>query len=226
MTICIIPARSGSKRIKNKNIKIFFGKPLIYYSIKLAIKSKIFDQIIVSTDSEKIKKIALKFGASVPFLRSKKNSDDNTPINDVLLEVIKKLNIKDQYIFCIYPTAPLLKVNHLKIAYKKINNKYDQIVAITKYTSPIQRALKKTKKNMLKFLYPKFKFYRSQDLENMYYDSGTFAVYKCSKLFNYRKNQNLKIGYVEIDKYSSVDINNQDDLNFAKKLYRIINDVK
>ena len=83
----------------------------------------------------------------------------------------------------------LLKVNHIKIAYKKIN-KYDQIVAITKYISPIQRALKT--KNMLKFLYPKFKFYRSQDLENMYYDSGTFAVYKCSKLFNYRKNKKFK----------------------------------
>ena len=72
MITCIIPARSGSKRIKNKNIKKFFGKPLIYYSIKLALKNKKFNKVIVSTDSKKIARIAKKLGASVPFLRSKK----------------------------------------------------------------------------------------------------------------------------------------------------------
>ena len=74
MITCIIPARSGSKRIKNKNLKIFFGQPLIYYSIKLALKSKIFSDVIVSTDSKRIARIAKKLGASVPFFRSKKNS--------------------------------------------------------------------------------------------------------------------------------------------------------
>ena len=68
MNIAIIPARAGSKRIKNKNIKSFFGKPLIFYSIKLALKSKLFDKVIVSTDSKKIAKIAKTFGAEVPFL--------------------------------------------------------------------------------------------------------------------------------------------------------------
>ena len=67
MNIAIIPARSGSKRIKNKNIKLFCGKPIIYYSINEAKKSKIFQKIIVSTDSEKIKKISEKYGAEVPF---------------------------------------------------------------------------------------------------------------------------------------------------------------
>ena len=69
--ICIIPARSGSKRIKNKNIKLFFGKPIIYYSIKAAIKSKCFSDVFVSTDSIKIKKISEKYGAKVKFLRPK-----------------------------------------------------------------------------------------------------------------------------------------------------------
>ena len=72
MNLCVIPARSGSLRLKNKNIKIFKKKPLIYYSIKTAIDSKLFDKVIVSTNSEKIKKIALKYGAEVPFLRKKK----------------------------------------------------------------------------------------------------------------------------------------------------------
>ena len=69
MTICIIPARSGSKRIKNKNIKNFFGKLLIYYSIKLAINSKIFDQIIVSTELEKNKKNCSKIWCQCAFFK-------------------------------------------------------------------------------------------------------------------------------------------------------------
>ena len=77
MNIAIIPARAGSKRIKNKNIKLFFGKPLIFYSIKLALKSKLFDKVIVSTDSQKIAKIAKSFGADVPFLRPKNISTDS-----------------------------------------------------------------------------------------------------------------------------------------------------
>ena len=145
MTLCIIPARSGSKRIKNKNIKNFFGKPLIYYSINLALKSKIFDQVIVSTDCKKIAKIAKRYGASVPFLRSKKNSDNKTPINKVLLEVIQKLQMKNKFTFCIYPTAPMLGLDDLKKGYKKISNKFDQIVAISKYSSPIQRAYQNNK---------------------------------------------------------------------------------
>ena len=140
--VCIIPARSKSKRIKNKNIKNFFGKPLIYYSIKLALKSKIFNKVIVSTDSQKIANIAKKYGAQVPFLRSKKNSNDKAPIYEVLKETIKKLNIKEKFIFYIYPTAPLLKIKDLKLGLKKISKNFDQIIAISKFTSPIQRAYK------------------------------------------------------------------------------------
>ena len=70
--ICIIPARSGSKRIKNKNLKIFFKKPLIYWTINCALKSKLFKKVIVSTNDKNIAKYARKFGAEVPFLRSKK----------------------------------------------------------------------------------------------------------------------------------------------------------
>ena len=71
--ICIIAARAGSKRIKNKNVVNFFGKPLISYPIRVAIKSRLFEKVVVSTDSLKIAKIAKKYGAEVPFLRKKKN---------------------------------------------------------------------------------------------------------------------------------------------------------
>ena len=76
--ICIIPARKGSKRIKNKNIKIFFGKPIIYYSIRTAINSKLFNEVHVSTDSKKIQKISIKYGAKSESLRERSLSNDKT----------------------------------------------------------------------------------------------------------------------------------------------------
>ena len=101
--IAIIPARSGSKSIKNKNIVNLFGKPLIYYSINVAIKSKYISRVIVSTDSKKIKKIALKYGAEVPFLRPKKYSLDNSKDYEVInhaLKWLKKMKILNQiYLF-------------------------------------------------------------------------------------------------------------------------------
>ena len=221
MNICIIPARSGSKRIKNKNIKKFFGKPLIYYSIKLALKSKIFNQVIVSTDSKRIAKIATELGATVPYLRSKKNSNDRATINDVLKEVILKLRIKEKFVFCIYPTAPLLKVQDLKKGLKKINQRYDQIVAISEYASPIQRAFKKIGKSFVKYIDTKYKFYRSQDLEKTYFDTGTFAIYKTNTILKYKKIKSPKIGYVEIDKYSAIDINDDSDFKYAKLIFNL-----
>ena len=92
MTICIIPARSGSKRIKNKNIKLFDGKPIISYAIQLARSCGLFKRIIVSTDSYSISKIAKKYGAEVPFLRSKKLADDFASTFEVLADCIKRIS--------------------------------------------------------------------------------------------------------------------------------------
>ena len=89
MNIAIIPARAGSERIKKKNIKIFHGKPIIAWSIQEALKSKLFKKVIVSTDSKKIANISKKYGAEVPFLRSKSLSKSTANINDVIFDVLK-----------------------------------------------------------------------------------------------------------------------------------------
>ena len=116
--LAIIPARGGSKRIPRKNIKDFLGKPIISYSIEAAINSGLFDEVMVSTDDNEIAEVALKYGAKVPFLRSIKNSDDYSTTIDVIKEVIREYKIKINIHFengcCIYPTAPLLKIDHLK----------------------------------------------------------------------------------------------------------------
>ena len=117
MRVCLIPAREGSKRLKNKNIKIFFGKPLIAYSISTAIKSNLFDEIYVSTDSIKIANIAKKYGAKIPFLRPKKFSNDYADDRGVINHYLKFANLNKMKIdsLCyLYPTSPLVKISTLK----------------------------------------------------------------------------------------------------------------
>ena len=111
--ICIIPARKGSKRIKNKNFKNFFGKPIIYYSITAAKKSSLFKDIYVSTDSNITKKIAIKFKAKYK-LRAKKLASDNATTFDVLRDFVNNLDIVPDIICCLYPASPFVKSHHLK----------------------------------------------------------------------------------------------------------------
>ena len=120
MNIAIIPARGGSKRIKKKNIKIFFSKPMIYWTIDILKKSKLFKKIYVTTDSSDIRKIAKKYGALVPFLRNSDLADDQTPTLPVIRDAIKRIvvNNKIKNVCCVYPCSPFVTTKDLK----KVNN--------------------------------------------------------------------------------------------------------
>lgn len=132
--IAIIPARCGSKGLKDKNIKLLGGKPLIWYTIRAAIESECFDEIMVSTDSEKYAKIAKDCGASVPFLRSQETSGDHTSSWDVVTEVLKKyheLGKVFDYVMLLQPTSPLRTAEDIKNAFEiVIKNKANSVVGI------------------------------------------------------------------------------------------------
>ena len=116
--IALIPARAGSKRIKNKNLQDINGKPLIYYSINYALNSKIFDKVIVSTNSRKIRSEALKYGAQVPFIRPNKISSDKTSDFEVFKHTLDWLknneNYYPEYIVYLRPTTPFRTKSLLK----------------------------------------------------------------------------------------------------------------
>jgi pseudaminic acid cytidylyltransferase len=177
--IAIIPARGGSKRIKNKNIKSFNRRPIIFWSIKTAIKSKIFNKVIVSTDNLKIKKIAQKYGAEVPFLRPKNISGDYATTRDVIKHAMnfynKNLN-KIEDFCCIYPTSPLLNEKTLIRAFKiyKKNKKKKYVFSAVKFSYPVQRGFSIDNKNQVKPIDKKKFGKRSQDLKNVYHDAGQF----------------------------------------------------
>ena len=204
MNLAIIPARIGSKRIKNKNIKNFEGKPIIYYSILAAKLSGVFDKIIVSTDSLKIASISKKYGADVPFLRSKKLSKDNIGIIEVISKVLKKLKIKPNLstkVCCIYPTAPMLNKNFLIKGYKQLTQNYDYVLSVKREDSRILRGFYINKKTIIP-INKKTKNIRSQNLKNLYLDAGQFCWGFAKSWLSNKGCHELKSTFIDIpDKY-------------------------
>lgn len=227
---CIIPARGGSKRIPRKNIKIFAGRPIITYAINAAIESKIFDDVIVSTDDEEIKEIALEYGASVPFLRSVENSNDQATTFDALKEVINWLEsnhkIKINSICCFYPCSPMIRSNELIKANKLFKNSMaGSLIPIINYSHPIQRALKLSERSFLSMVNKKNYLKRTQDLDETFYDAGQFYFFKRDviKKFN-GPFESTVVGY-EIDPLLAQDIDNESDWRIAEIKYKILNEI-
>ena len=223
MHVAVIPARANSKRIKNKNIINFFGKPIIYYAITTALKSKLFDRVIVSTDSKKIAKISRKFGAETPFIRKARISDDKTTVIEVVKDVLNNINNEKTVIdtvTLIYPCTPLLKVSTLKEALNNFKkSKSNFLFSISKYPSKIQRALILKKNNKTKSLYPQFEKSNSQIFPETYYDTGQFIIGNSKSWTKNISVHNNGEGFV-LSYPENIDIDNIEDLNNAKHAYK------
>ena len=222
--ICIIPARGGSKRTVGKNIKDFLGKPLIAYRIESALNSKVFSDVIVSTDDEAIANVAREFGASVPFFRDASLSDDYATSTDVIKDVIRRVNSSFSDVCCLYATAPLITAEILKEAaseFKKDECKF--LFSATAFDFPIQRAIKLDENARVSMFYPQFERTRSQDLEPAFHDAGAFyfgkkeAWLECSAIFAPHSKAYL------LPRNLVCDIDTLEDFEFAKKLYLINN---
>lgn len=178
--IAIITARGGSKRIPKKNIKDFCGKPIIAYSIEAALKSELFDEVMVSTDSEEIADISKQYGAKIPFMRSEKTSGDYATTRDVLMEVLaeyKNYGRTFDYIVCLYPTAPFVTSEKLKDAVQKfLESRSSLLIPVVQFSYPPQRAYVISNGNLI-FKWEEFRYTRSQDLEPFYHEAGQFYCY-------------------------------------------------
>jgi pseudaminic acid cytidylyltransferase len=178
MNLCVIPARGGSKRISRKNIKRFYGKPIIAYSIEAAINSNCFSHVIVSTDNSEIAEVAKKYGAQVPFIRPDELSDDYAGTIPVIRHAIQWMednNNNFDNVCCLYATAPFIQSQTLSNAFKKLmSSKSNYCFSVTSFAFPIQRAVKITDDNQVSMFYPENFAKRSQDLEEAYHDAGQF----------------------------------------------------
>ena len=220
--ICIIPARGGSKRIPQKNIKPFLGKPVIHYSVEAAITSKLFDMVMVSTDDEQIAATALAAGAEVPFLRSAENSDDFAGTAAVLTEVLKQYatqGIEPQVACCLYPAAPFVTPALLLQAFNLFQSgDYDCVFPLLPFDYPVQRGLW-MRDGLVTMREPQYKESRSQDLEPVFHDAGMFYFFKPETL---RKTGHIwtgKTGGIKLNSLQAQDIDTKEDWEAAEWKY-------
>jgi pseudaminic acid cytidylyltransferase len=228
--IAIIPARGGSKRILRKNIKEFLGVPIIKYSIDAAIKSKIFDEVMVSTDDREIAELAISCGAKVPFMRSPETADDHSTTADVIKEVLD--SYKDQgkefdHSCCIYPTAPFITHAKLKYAYQELVEKEaDSVVPVVRFSFPIQRSFKK-EDGLLKMNWPEYLNTRSQDLPPAYHDSGQFYFFRIKAFLKTNSLYMENTVPYELPESEVQDIDNEEDWKLAEIKYSyLLNTIK
>ena len=223
--IALIPARSGSERIKNKNIINFFGHPLIAYAISTAIKSKIFDKVLVSTDSFKYKKIAKKYGAEIPFLRPKKISksfsSDYEWVNYTLRK-LEKNNEKFSHFFILRPTNPLRSYNTICKAWNTFKkNRADSLRAVEDVKQhPGKMWLKKGKfiKPLLNFTIKKQPSFNNQMkvLPKILVQNASLEISKVEVLKKYKTITGKKILPFFLPSVESFDINYPEDLVYLK----------
>lgn len=226
MRLCVIPARGGSKRIPRKNIKEFFGKPMIAWSIEAAKKSECFDRIIVSTDDEEIATVSQKYGADVPFLRPKCLADDYAGTTPVIAHAIKWQNEHGEETSeacCLYATAPFVHVGDLQKGLALlVETKSDYAFSVTSYSFPIQRAVRITKDNRVEMFQPEYFNSRSQDLEQAWHDAGQFYWGRSESWLSEKKIFSEFSIPIQIPRYRVQDIDTQEDWDRAVLLFKAI----
>ena len=221
--LLIIPAKSSSQRIKNKNFKIFCGKPMIRYPYDSAIKSKLFNKIHISTESTKIKKKLSKQGIEIDFLRPKRLTKNNVGLFEVykfVLKEFKKKRIIFDEIWALLPCTPLIDHKDLIRLKKVIENKKlrKPIISVCKYNAPIEWAFTMNLNNKLIPKNKKKQILPSQNFVPKYYDVGSIAVFDAKNL---NTNNNFYKGHLhgfELPLEKNVDIDDKKDWIFAKYL--------
>ena len=218
--LAIIPARSGSKGLKDKNIKILNGKPLIAYTIEAAKNSEVFDRVIVSTDSEKYADIAIKYGAEVPFLRSKENSSDGADSWAVVREVLSKLSETYDVVALLQPTSPLRTSEDIKKALALFFEKNaDTVFSVCEtphsmfWCNTLNDDL--SAKNFIKQEYQ----IPRQQLPKSYTINGAIYISKTKLLNNLDMYGDKGFVYI-MDKANSVDIDDKIDFLIAEQMLK------
>ena len=215
MNIAIVIARGGSKRIRNKNRKLFFGKPVIAYSIIAALNSKIFNRVIVSTEDKIISNISRFYGAETPFKRPKVLADDRSSTISVVKHAIKKLSLnkKNINICCIYPVAPLLTSKLLIKGFKKFKN------LNADFLFPV---LKKKDSNKRFFIINQKGFLKETKIEKkkLYQDAGQFYWGKSKSFTKFNYLFSGKLIPLSISVSSGIDVNTKKDWKELYNLYK------
>ena len=232
--VAIIPARGGSKRIKNKNIREFAGVPIIAHSIRAARESGEFARVIVSTDDDKIASVALEYGAEVPFRRPPALSDDHTATAPVLchaLDFLSREGSSFPYFACIYATSPFIRADDLKYGLDMLRRGICRSAfSVTTFAFPIFRGLRLTEEGQVSFVWPEHAVTRSQDLPETYHDAGMFYLFQSSAFLELAKKDPpdqmpiIMPGAMPVilPRTRVQDIDTPEDWEFAENLFQVL----
>lgn len=222
MNIAIIPARGGSKRIHRKNLKPFAGIPMILRAIAVARRSRLFSEIIVSTDDPEIASLALEEGAEVPFIRPERLSGDIVDTASVVRHAIQGYECNDLHkllVCCIYPCTPFLETSDLTKALNiLIESKEEFTYPVIEFEHTAYRGMVRSDSGKMQFLFPHHELTRTQDLEKTYHDAGQFYWGLATAWLEGKRMHTSGIG-IPFPKYKYVDIDTVEDWEFAEKLY-------
>lgn len=219
--ICIIPARGGSKRIPGKNIRPFLGKPIIAYSIEAALTAGVFDQVLVSTDSEEIAEIAQVYGALF-WRRPAELADDHTGTQPVMRQALRAVARDGDLACCVYPTAPMMSPADLRLgltALTKTTWSPSFAFSVTTYDFPIQRALARADDGALTPLWGGDAELRSQDLEERWHDAGQWYWGRASAFIRDELLYSPASLGVPIPRWRVQDIDTEEDFRRAELMY-------
>ena len=218
--LAIIPARGGSKRIARKNIRNFAGRPILAWSIAVALESGLFNEVMVSTEDPEVAEIAKQYGASVPFMRSAQCADDHAPIADVLHEVTNQYAEHGQHfskICCLFATAPMVQPDDLKGGLTLLEEEgFAVVVPVARFAYPVQRGLVRSPDSAIRMLYPEHASTRSQDLPEAYHDAGQWAWVRPEYLATGRPLLGAETGSLVIDPNRVADIDTEEDWQCAE----------
>lgn len=223
--LAVITARGGSKRIPRKNIKEFCGQPIITYSIKAALESSVFEEVMVSTDDDEIAEIAKAAGAQVPFMRSSDTANDFATTADVIAEVLesyKQCGKAFEAVCCIYPTAPFVSAEKLQNAMNLLAQKEaDSVLPVVRFSFPPQRSVI-MEDGFMKFKWPEHALSRSQDLEPFYHDAGQFYCINVNSFAEQKKMVMEKTVPIEMPELEVQDIDTEEDWQIAEVKYKVM----
>lgn len=222
MRIAVLPARGGSKRIPQKNIREFCGQPVIAYAIQTARKSGLFDHVVVSTDDEAIKRVALECGAEVPFIRPANLADDHAATVPVIAHAINAcqgIGWQVDAVCCIYPATPFMLESDLATGLATLENNVDSYVfPITAFPAAPQRALRRLPGGLVEPFYSEFVATRTQDLEPSFYDAGQFYWASTNTWIEEKIIHQHGLGIV-IPSWRVIDIDTEEDWQRAERIY-------
>lgn len=224
MKVAVIPARGGSKRIPRKNIRSFAGQPMISFSIQCALRSDVFDRVVVSTDDEEIAAVATRYGAEVPFMRPANLADDyagTTPVIAHAIEQLQATGARPTAVCCIYPTAPFVDADDVRVGMQTLQTgSWEYVFSATTFGFPIFRSFQQLEGGGVEMFFPEHFATRSQDLPEAIHDAGQFYWGRASAWLNQVQIFARTSTVVRVPRWRVQDIDTEEDWTRAEIMAR------